>query len=262
VTYSIAPKVEINEHTSLYARVATGFRPGGPNVLPPDAPAEVPTTYDSDELTSYEVGFKVESDDRRYSLDIAAFHIDWTDIQLFAQVNNFGVNVNGGDATSDGLELTAMARLANGLSVSLNGAYTDAQLEDDTPALSGGLKGDDLPFSPELSLGLSSEYEWSVGAKSTAYVGGSLRYLSDQTGTYDLDFRTVIGRQREISSYEVIDLQAGIDFGRYSLELYAKNLTDSDGKTSVGTLGTVPNGAIATGVIRPRTFGMTFGMGF
>ena len=85
---------------------------------------------------------KVESDDRAFSLDIAAFHIDWEDIQVFGQVNNFGVNLNGGDATSDGLEFTAMARLGDGFSVSLNGAYTDAQLEDDTPPASGGLKGD------------------------------------------------------------------------------------------------------------------------
>ena len=57
-------------------------------------------------------------------------------------------------------------------------------------AQSGGLKGDALPFTPEWSLGLNADYEWSVGAQSTAYVGGSLRYLSDQTGTYDLDYRT------------------------------------------------------------------------
>ncbi|MGH8178477.1 MAG: TonB-dependent receptor [Steroidobacter sp.] len=261
-TYSIAPKFKISEHASLYARAATGFRPGGPNVLPPGAPPDVPTIYDSDELTSYEVGLKIESADRAYSLDIAAFHIDWEDIQLLAVVNDFGVNINGGEATSDGVEFTATARLAEGFNASLNGAYTDAKLEDDTPPLSGGLKGDDLPFTPELSLGLNVDYEWSVGAESTAYVGGSLRYLSDQTGSYDLDFRTANGRQREISSYEVIDLQAGIDFGRYSLELYAKNLNDSDGKTSVGELGTVPNGAIGTGVIRPRTIGLTFGVGF
>ena len=261
-TYSIAPKFELSEHASLYARAATGFRPGGPNVLPPGAPTDVPPTYDSDSLTSYEVGFKVESADRAYSLDIAAFHIDWEDIQLLGVVNDFGINVNGGDATSDGLEFTAMARVGEGLSLSLNGAYTDAQLEDDTPALSGGLKGDDLQFTPELSLGLNADYEWSVGAASTAYVGGSLRYLSDQTGSYDLEYRLVNGRQREVPSYEVFDLQAGVDFGRYSLELYAKNLTDSEGKTSVGELGSVPNGAIGTGVIRPRTIGLTLGLEF
>ena len=261
-TYSIAPKFKFSEHASLYARAATGFRPGGPNVLPPGAPPEVPLTYDSDELTSYELGLKVESSERTYSLDVAAFHIDWTDIQLFAQVNNFGVNINGGDATSDGLEFTAMAHLGDGFSVSVNGAYTDATLDEDTPPLSGGLKGDELPFTPKFSAGLNADYEWSVGAESTAYVGGSLRYLSDQTGTYDLDYRLTNGRQREISSYEVLDLRAGMDFGRYTLELYSKNVTDSEGKTSVGAIGAVPNGAIGTGVIRPRTIGLTFGVGF
>ena len=76
-TYSVAPKWKFDDHTSLYVRVASGFRPGGPNVLPPGAPADVPRIYDSDELTSYEIGLKVESADRAYTLDVAAFHIDW-----------------------------------------------------------------------------------------------------------------------------------------------------------------------------------------
>jgi iron complex outermembrane receptor protein len=262
VTYSLAPKVKFNEHTALYARVATGFRPGGPNVLPPGAPAGVPTFYESDELTSYEIGLKVESADRRYTLDIAAFHIDWEDIQLFARVNNFGVNINGGDATSEGLEFTATGYFTQAFSMSVNGAWTDAQLEDDTPVLSGGLEGDELPFTPEISVGVNGNYEWAVGSNAMAYVGGSLRYLSDQTATYDAAFRAATGRQREIESYEVVDLQAGVDFGRYTIELYAKNVTDSDGKTSTGGLGATPNGALTTGVIRPRTFGLTVGFAF
>ncbi|MBB6093756.1 outer membrane receptor protein involved in Fe transport [Povalibacter uvarum] len=261
-TYSVAPKFKINEHASLYARAATGFRPGGPNVLPPGAPPDVPTAYESDELTSYEVGLKVESDDRAYSLDVAVFHIDWEDIQVLGQVNDFGVNLNGGDATSEGLEFTAVAHLSDAFRVSLNGAYTDAQLEDDTPELSGGLEGDALPFTPEWSLGLNADYEWSIGAQSTAYVGGALRYLSDQIGSYDLDYRLANGRQREIPSYEVLDLQTGVDFGRFSIELYAKNVTDSDGRTSTGAVGSAPNGAIGTGVIRPRTIGLMFGVDF
>ena len=32
-TYSVAPRFEINEHASLYARIAKGYRPGGPNVI-------------------------------------------------------------------------------------------------------------------------------------------------------------------------------------------------------------------------------------
>ena len=95
-----------------------------------------------------------------------------------------------------------------------------------------------------------------------AYVGGSVRYLSDQTASYDAAFRTANGRQREVESYEVLDLQAGVDFGRYSIELYGKNVTDSDGKTSTGALGGMPLGSIGTGVIRPRTFGLTVGFSF
>jgi iron complex outermembrane receptor protein len=261
-TYSIAPKIKFGEHVSLYARAATGFRPGGPNVLPPGVPATVPPTYDSDELASYEVGLKMESADRAYSLDIAAFHIDWEDIQLSARINNFGVNINGGDATSDGVEFVASAHLEGGFNVSLNGAYTDAKLEDNTPPVSGGLKGDALPYTPEWSLGLNADYEWSVGSEATAYVGGAIRYLSDQTATYDLAYRIANGRQREIASYEIVDLQAGVNFGRYSIELYAKNVTDSEGQTSAAGLGAYPNGAIGTGVIRPRTFGLTVGFGF
>lgn len=261
-TYSIAPKFKFSEHGSLYARVATGFRPGGPNVLPPNPPPEVPGIYDSDELTSYEIGLKVESADRAYTLDIAAFHIKWEDIQLFGQVNDFGVNLNGGDASSDGYEFTATANLTEQLRLSLNGAYTKAELDEDTPALSGGLEGDELPFTPRWSMAVNADYEWPVGANAMAYVGGSVRLLSEQTGGYDIDFRLANGQQREIPSYEIVDLQAGIDFGRYSIELYGKNLTDSDGRTSTGAVGASPNGAIQTGVIRPRSFGLTVGFQF
>ncbi len=261
-TYSFAPKLKFGEHASLYARVASGFRPGGPNVLPPGAPPGTPLTYDSDSLTSYELGFKSESADRTFTLDVAAFHIDWKDIQLFAVVNNFGINVNGAGAKSDGFEFTAAVLPVTGLSLSLNGAYTDAKLKDDTDPLVGGLKGDPLPYTPDWSLGANIDYQWPVGGQATAYVGGSLRYLSTQTASYDIVFRTANGRQREIPSYEVVDLQGGVDFGHFSVGLYAKNITDSDGKTSADGVGGYPNGAIGTGLIRPRTVGLTFGFGF
>ena len=33
-TYSVAPRFELSDQVAIYARVATGYRPGGPNVLP------------------------------------------------------------------------------------------------------------------------------------------------------------------------------------------------------------------------------------
>lgn len=260
-TFSVAPQFEISDQATVYARVAKGFRPGGPNVLAPGAPDEL-RSYASDSLVSYEVGVKAETVDRSFSIDIAAFHIDWKDIQVFGLVNNFGINFNGGKAKSDGLEFTTTLRPTDGLSFSLNGAYTNAKLKDDTPAQVGGLTGDRLPYTPKYSIGANADYEWALGGETKAYVGASVRSLSKQPAGFDFAFRSINGRQRYLPSYEVVDLRAGLDFGKYSLELYAKNLTDAEGKTSLEAPANIPLGAAGTAVIRPRTFGVTLTAGF
>ena len=259
-TFSVAPKYKFNEHLSLYARVAKGFRPGGPNVIPPTAPPGTPTTYASDSLISYELGLKGETSDRKFSWDLAAFHIDWKDIQLFASINNFGVNTNAGTARSNGLEATFTARPVQGLSLSANAAFTDAKLTEDAPAIVGGLDGDRLPGTPKFSAGLNADYEWSLSSTAEAYVGGSLRVLSKTPAGFDGDFVAVYGKQRKIPAYEVLDLRAGVDFGRYSVEAYAKNINNSEGKTSFG-VGNTPFGEGSAGIIRPRTFGLSLTAG-
>ncbi len=267
-TYSAAPKYKLNRNAMIYARVAKGFRPGGPNVLPPEPPPippSVPRLYHSDSVISYEAGVKAETADHRYSFDAAAFHIDWKKIQLFAVVNGFGVNVNGSSAKSDGIEFTATARPVPGLELSANGAYTNARLTGDTPDVVGGREGDKLPFTPKFAGALNADYQTRLGANMTGHIGGSLRHLSGQTANYDSDFVATFGRQRHIRAYDVIDLNAGVDFGRFDVQAYVKNLGNSHGVTS--TTGTTvfggfplfPGGAIGTGIIRPRTIGVTVG---
>ena len=106
-----------------------------------------------------------------------------------------------------------------------------------------------------------------VGGDATAHVGASLRHLSGQTANYDPAFVAVHGEQRHVDPYEVIDLNAGVDFGRFDVQAYVRNLTNSRGVTS--TTGTTifgfpaaPDGAIGTGIIRPRTIGVTLGFDF
>src|SRR3546814_10803175 len=90
--------------------MAKAYRPGGPNVVPAGAPAGTPTTYDPDTVTSYELGFKGETADGTFGLDASVYHIDWNNIQLAANVNGFGINVNGRGATIDGAEIAATMR--------------------------------------------------------------------------------------------------------------------------------------------------------
>ena len=62
-------------------------------------------------------------------------------------------------------------------------------------------------------------------------------------------------RQLYLPAYDMLDVRAGWDFGAVSVELFGRNLTNDEGKTS-DTFGNTPNGGIATGVIRPLSFGM------
>jgi outer membrane receptor protein involved in Fe transport len=260
-TWSVAPRFELSDNASLYMRVAKGFRPGGPNILPPGAPAAF-ASYDSDSVISYEVGLKAQTPDRVFAIDVAAFHINWNDIQLFVTdpVTHFNYNGNGGKAKSDGFELTASVNPVAGLTLSANAAYNNAKLTEDTQI--GGLDGDPLPYTPKFSATLLADYSFPLSGTTQAHVGGSLRHLSSQRAGYD---SSTPGVQRVIDGYEVIDLSAGVDFGKVNLDLYVKNLGDSRGRSSVGSLTTFglptnPNGAISTGVIRPRTIGLTLGV--
>jgi len=257
-TYSIAPRYELTPSSSIYARLATGFRPGGPNVLPPNVPAGTPLTYKSDSLTSYEAGWKSSSPGGHSSVDLSLFYLDWKDIQLLAVVNGFGINGNGGTATSKGAEFTASVIPTDGLTFSLNGAYTDAFLTKDTDPIVGGLDGDPLPYAPKWAAALRGDYEWSLRNSATAFVGGGVSYTGDRT--FDFVTRSDSGRLRRIGSYVTADLRAGTEIGRWLLELYGKNLTNEKGIATVEAAGALPNGAVGLAYIRPRTIGLSLGV--
>jgi iron complex outermembrane recepter protein len=270
VTWSFSPRFEFTDTTSAWLRIATGFRPGGPNVLPPNSGA--PETYDSDELTNYEVGIRTGNASGSFTLDVAAFFLDWEDIQLFQVVNNFGVNANGGTAESKGIEFSATNKVTEGFSFTLTGAYTDAELTEDTdpdgsgpiPDLVGGFDGDPLPFVPEWTLALSGDYEWSAFGAATAYVGGQVAYTGDRPADFGnrVDPLDPTSARREADAYTTVDLRTGIIRDKWSLELYGKNVTDEDGMTDIIAPGIFPNGAAAVGIIRPRTIGLAVGVRF
>ncbi len=267
-TYSLAPRFELNDHTSIYARVASGYRPGGPNVLAPGGvEAGAKPTYKSDRLTNYEVGVKTDLG-REFSLDASLFLLKWQDIQLFQSVNNVGFNANGGKATSKGLEAQASWRPIRGLQFLANAAITDAQLDEDAPD-AGGFKGDWLPWVPRTSFSLNADYDWMLSSDLHAFVGAGWHFVGEQSADFDAAYRTRVGRQRRIDSYGVADLRAGVDFHQFTLEAYVRNVTNTRGLTSATLLTTaafgtpaLPNGALSAAIIRPRTIGLTLTANF
>ena len=259
-TYSVSPRFEINDNVSVYARIATGYRPGGPNVIPVGAPPGTPGSYESDELTNYELGLKASSPDNRFAFDVAAYYLDWEDVQLLAVVNGVGLNANGGTAVSKGAEFAATVRPTDNLTFSFNGAYIDAYLTQDTDPVIGGIDGDPLSYVPEWSYGLDGSYEWFIKGDSTAYVGANVGYVGDRPA--DFSNRGPGGSIREVEAYTTLNLRAGIDFERWSVELYGRNLTDEQGINNIQSEGGLPNGAVGLSLIRPRTIGVAVGARF
>ena len=257
-TYSVAPRYELSKHASVYARVASGFRPGGPNVIPVGSPPGIPTTYKADRLTNWELGLKAEAPDAHlWSIELAAYHIDWKDIQLFEIVNQIGINANGGKAKVNGLEFSGALRPVPGLTLSSNGAYTNAKLKDDTPPLTGGFRGDPLPWVPRWSGALHADYEFPLNPRMGGFVGGSLAYIGKRNAAFNE--RNPDGSLVRIPGYTEVDLRAGVNVGRFTVEAFARNLFDKRGLTDAfGFNGaSFPNGAAAAAAIRPRTVGLT-----
>ncbi|KRB82238.1 TonB-dependent receptor [Sphingomonas sp. Root710] len=265
-TWSVSPRLELSDNTTVYARVAKGYRPGGPNVVPPGAGAGFPSQYDADTLVSYEAGIRAETADRTFAIDASFYYLDWRKIQVLVTYNTaigpVNADGNGDSATSKGAEVTATLRPTRGLSIVVNGAYNSAKLDEDLPPGNGGFAGDRLPYAPEWSVNVSADYEWSLGDDAKAYVGGSVRLLSDQVTDFDDNYQTAFGRRLTIDGYTVVDLRAGVDFGRYNLSIYAKNVTNNLGLSSVGSFAARPGTAVLASPIRPRTLGMTLGASF
>ncbi|HEY2359179.1 MAG TPA: TonB-dependent receptor, partial [Phenylobacterium sp.] len=251
-TFAVAPKYKLSDDATIYARVAKGYRPGGPNALSPLAPAAVPRTFQSDSIINYEVGLKADLLDHSVSVDMAAFYITWDDIQLLANVNNFGVNTNGGTAESKGVEGSVTYVPIAGLTLMANGAFTEAHLTEDTPALLGGKDGDRLPYSTPFAGSLSADYGRPLSNGARAFVGGSVRF----TGRRRSDFNATFG-QTSVPSFTTVDLHGGFDWQNYRVQVYVKNIGDERGFLSLAGIGSTPNGAVQGGVIVPRTIGLS-----
>jgi iron complex outermembrane receptor protein len=259
-TYSIAPRWHFTPDAMVYARIATGYRPGGPEAPIPGGPAGLPISFGSDSTVNYEVGLKAELFDKTVSIDADAYYIDWSKVQVTVVVPVGGVGYNetenAGSAVSKGVEWNLNWSPLRGLNLGVVGAYTDANLTANAPGINA-VKGDALPYVPDLTSSFSVNYEHNLFDDYKAFVGGSLSYVGVRYSGFELYYPS--WNHAEIPVYETLALQAGVHFKQYTLEIYGKNITDARGETFYSPGGGGP--ALATGyegLIRPRTIGVLF----
>jgi outer membrane receptor protein involved in Fe transport len=262
-TWLVTPSYKIARDLMVFARVATGYRPGGPNTVVPN----VPRSFGSDRVTSYEFGLKGQTVNRLLSYDLALFQIDWKDIQLQSTdvATQFAFFINGPKARSRGAEAQLGLKPFAGLSVDANASYTDATLRNDLPPSSLttsnliGSKGDRLPSTAKFAGSLSAQYDFAVSNDLDAFVGGTLVYLGKRPG----GFINIPGAVRtEAPEYTTLDLRAGFSIDkRWEFSLFARNLFDKDGVLTLDNR----NGSLGrpqVNFIQPRTVGFNIAGSF
>ncbi|WP_114954947.1 TonB-dependent receptor [Sphingosinicella terrae] len=254
-TYSLSPQFHFTEDMMVYARVANGYRPGGPNVVVPGLPA----TVDADRVTNYELGFKTRLADPALSIDVALFRMDWTDIQVPIQSGGIGGLGNGGTARSQGIEAALSIEPAPGLTFGANGAYTDSELTQDAPGV-GGLAGDRLPNIPKFSGSLTADYSFRPGPRTEARIGAGLRHVGRRLSAVESNPLAV-----GVSAYTALDLNASVTLDdRFTLRAFARNLTGSEGPSSRTLIADGLNqpAYINAVPLQPRTIGLAVDVAF
>jgi iron complex outermembrane recepter protein len=260
-TWSVAPRWHVNEDLLVYARVATGFSPGGPNQ--PSSVLPNPRPYRSDSTRNYELGARADLFDKRFTVDVAIFDIRWKDVQIVELVQTasgpVGLNGNSGTAESKGVEWNFLWRPVDGLSIGLLGAYTNAKLTSDAAAL-GGMKGDQLPYVPDVAGTFNADYTWHAFGNFAGFLGGSWSYTGSRYTTFSSAVDTVESHVK-LPIYNTLKIQGGLDNGHYSVELFGSNLTNARGITEYVNSGGHDQTGLAA-FIQPRTIGIELGAKF
>lgn len=249
----VNPKVNISYQATpdilLYTQAAQGFRVGGPNsTIPPLGGVAAPASFDSDSLWNYEAGFKSTLWNGRATLNVSAFYIDWSDIQVtVTRPDGFSYTANGDKAVSKGLEGEFSVRPVPGLELGVSAAYTDAYLSADSRSGSGK-KGDRIPAVPRFTWDLFGRYEWSLSGDWSAYAQGNLQHVGKSYNA----FTSRVPAPDAQPSYELANAKVGVIVGDLDVSLFANNLFDKRAELFVDrTLGDA-----RVNVNRPRTIGL------
>jgi iron complex outermembrane recepter protein len=260
-TYLLTPRFKFSEDLMVYARIASGYQPGGGGIVPGGAVNngcirfDYPCSYEPDKTKNYEIGAKGNLIGRLLSFDTSLYYIDWKDLQLNEYSNTCGCTflANGGSAKSEGIELSLQSQPATGLTLAAWATYNHAVLTDDLPAgpsLAIGQTGATLPFSIKWSGNLSVSQTFPLTNLVSATVGGNVGYLGARPGLFPTAGDTGV----TYPAYTKIDLHGQLTYQSWSVDVSANNVANKIVQITGGP-GFFPEYSAA--VLQPRTVALS-----
>jgi iron complex outermembrane receptor protein len=239
--WSFTPKAtlsyQIQESLMLYATSAKGYKSGGWDTSASSdygkSSAEVSqhlaTSFQPEQVWSYELGAKYFSPDRRWQANAAAFLADYRDMQT----NQFNPQTavfqtsNVGRARAKGLELETTEAVTDWLTLGFNYTYQLARYTEYVQSAAQNNTGNTIPETPKHSVNLNAETKFVLGsAPGYVTVGGDYTYRSAVHFTDSNDEPAFLLNQSKFDGIVNLHTTWNSNSNKWHVSLFATNLTD------------------------------------
>jgi outer membrane receptor protein involved in Fe transport len=267
------PKVNatyrFDDDKMVYFTYSEGFRSGGVNAAKRGSLYGLGGpyhTFQSDNLTNYEIGTKTTWADGRFQFNLTAFHMVWDKIQIEAvdpdaPFYQLGI-INFPQAEINGFEADFSWVPAENWTLSGTLGHNDASLSESAVLFPDGsepkvaVEGTRLPMVPDWKGSLMAEYTFNgalFGAEPSLL--GVYQYHGESVNSLD-GIQSIIAENavRTHPSYSIFNLRFGLNSSSWSASLFIDNVFNEYAKVLYNDRWTKTR--LTTN--RPRTFGINF----
>jgi outer membrane receptor protein involved in Fe transport len=247
---------KLTDDITLFANYAKGYKPGGFNgsvAIVNGRPED--EKFDQEESTNYEVGMKSTWLDRRLVLNVAAFNMDVSSIQLTTPIVVPGatgavtsISTNQGDGKVKGFEIETRFAATEKLTLGFNYALADTEFTkgcDDFQfqlTSGGGIFNPANPNDPARNFTgrgscsiagnefpLAARHTGSVTADyATPVFGGDYRLYVNTDVSYTSKKWVQVHNLAYTGAATLVGARIGLETDNWRVGLYGRNLTNED----------------------------------
>jgi iron complex outermembrane receptor protein len=270
-SYRLAAQYDVNNDIMIYASHSRGYKGAAVNMLNNLSAALVASgeaVIRPEIAKNYELGIRSTWLDRKLLVNLTGFLTTFDDFQTqsFNAALAAFVLDNAGKLRTRGVELETIVKPADGLSFSVNAAYTDAEIRSflgncypgqtaaqgctGTPARQN-LAGKRINNAPELSVSVSGNYEAPLSDNLSLFLNSTYSYRSKVNFSINQDPNTIQG------GYGIVNASIGFGAtdGRWRLSAFAKNLFDKNFATTIFATPFDPTAGVPVGYSQILTEG-------
>lgn len=245
-------KYQFSKGVLGYATWQKGFKSGGQNL-------QLLPVYEPEEIDAFEIGLKMQSDDRRLTANFAAFYYDYEGLQATTILPPTTTIVRNADAKVRGLEAEVLYVASDRLTLNLGVTLLDAEFDGfgdvdlSTPARAFvDLDGESLPFAPDYKVVAGLEYRLPLDGFLSA-----VTFRGDVTHSDDVVLRFFGGPNDVQDSYTIANISVTLSMNedKSLLKLFVSNVGDELYLQEVLYSDALPN-AFMGNYSRPRSVGL------